>query len=232
MKNPINVIVLTIIFSLLLVSTSCKKKVEPVTEPPKTPTKLPVTPTSPDQPTEITSVTNIVSGTKTGEVFLYGHLTRIKNQDNRQWYFTDDETTEIVLVFPSTTVPGFNVNILVYGGVEDVGNVDVFRWEEISTRPEEPVPPPNPEVPQPPTIVITTVFDITNNNFHGEALLAGKLTAHNDDDCDDDWLFDDGTATIEMDFPNCNVPNIGDLIYVYGYAGSTTEFDAKEWEKQ
>ena len=216
--------------SVLLSVWGCSSSDDPAPPAPKVPDKLPVTPPSPQQPTSITPVSDIISGKKTGEVFLYGQLTRKKNDDDNEWFFTDDGSNEIVLDFPSADVPAVNTKILVYGGVEDVGEVDVFRWEAESTKPVDPVDPPNPPVTQPPTITITKVSELQSGAVYGQVLLAGSLTGKNDNDCDE-WLFSDGTGTIELDFPNCNVPSVGQAIYVYG-SGGRSEVDVKEWALQ
>lgn len=223
--------ILIALSGLVIALSGCNKSNDVTPSIPKVPDKLPVTPPSPEQPTSLTPVTDIITGKKTGEVFLYGNLTRKKNDDDNEWFFTDDGSNEIVLDFPSSQVPDINKNILVYGGVEDVGEVDVFKWEEVDQKPVDPVDPPNPPVTQPPTITITKVSDLTSSKTYGMVLLAGQITGHSDDDCDDGWIFSDGTDSIELDFPNCNVPAIGQPIYVYG-SGRRSEVDVQEWALQ
>ena len=46
-----------------------------------------------------------------------------------------------------------------------------------------------------------------------------------------EWNFDDGSGTIKLDFPTCNVPQSGQAIYVHGQTASD-EVDVWEWEPQ
>jgi len=230
MKKVINQNLLKTALLSILVLWSCSSSNDPkpITLP-NPPPKLPVTPPSPNLPTTITSVSDIKSGSKTGEVFLYGYLTAKKNDDDKEWFFTDDGTNEIILDFASGDVPSINTKILVYGTVEDVGEVDVFRWEAEPVKPVDPVDPPNPPVVQPPTITITKVSDLTSGNTYGKVLLAGHTTEKKGSD-DDEWYFTDGTGTIVLDFP-ANIPTAGQAIFVYG-SGGQFEVDVDEWAPQ
>jgi uncharacterized protein YdeI (BOF family) len=230
MKKNIKYNALLFALTALFIIWGCSSSDDPkpITLP-NPPPKLPVTPPSPNLPTTITSVSDITSGQKTGEVFLYGHLTRKKNDDDNEWFFTDGGPDEIVLDFSSTDVPAVNTNILVHGAVEDVGEVDVFRWDEESTKPVDPVDPPNPPVVQPPTITITTVADLVSGKVYGKVLLAGHTTEQQGSD-EDEWYFTDGTGTIVLDF-STRIPTPGQAIFAYG-SGGRSEVDVVEWAPQ
>jgi hypothetical protein len=133
------------------------------------------------------------------------------------------------LDFASGDAPSISTKILVYGTVEDVGEVDVFRWEAETEKPVDPVDPPNPPIVQPPTITITKVSDLTSGKTFGKVLLAGHLTEQKGSDRDE-WYFTDGTGTIVLDFP-ANIPAVGQAIFAYG-SGGQFEVDVDEWGPQ
>ena len=217
--------------AVLVLPTSCSKDNNDQREI----KEFPKPPVSPEQPSDITRVVDIKSGAKTGEVLLFGKLTRQKDNDADEYYFSDDGgTTEIVLDFPDKQLPPLNQNILVYGGVEDNNEVDVIAWRQVDSQPTPPVNPPvNP--PTNPDLKIDNVRDILSGSISGEVLVAGSTTSRVEDDDCDEWFFNDGTGTIKLDFPTCNVPNPGVPIYAYG---STTlddgqvEIDVRAWQAQ
>ncbi len=225
----LNLYVATILLLGLLSGCSSDNNSSPPPVSVTPPAKLPVTPPSPEQPTTITPISEIKSGSKTGEVFLYGYNTAKKNDDDNEWFFTDDATNEIILDFASGDAPSISTEILVYGTVEDVGEVDVFRWVPETEKPIDPVDPPNPPVVQPPTITITKVSDLTSGAIFGKVLLAGQLTEQKGSD-NDEWYFTDGTDSIVLDFP-ANIPALGLAIFVTG-TGGQFEVDVDEWEAQ
>ena len=235
MKNLIkNSILLFAIFTLSFIS-GCSKNEGTPTPTPKPPPEIPVTPPPGNLPTVISTVAQVRSGmfNKGDEIFLYGYLTRQKSGDDDEWYFTDDGgTTELILDFPTSQVPATNKNMLVYGGVDDIGEVDVIGWEEIATEPTTPTKPDFPPAGvTPPALLITTVDDIVKGVKTGEVIMAGKLTHQQDDDCDE-WIFNDGTGSLEMEFPSCNVPALNVPFYVYGKTDGNYEVDVFSWEPQ
>lgn len=223
---------------ILVLSIGCKKKDKVATTPtPVPPSEVPVTPppTTP-LPTVISSVDDVISGkiNKGDELFLYGYLTRQKNIDDDEWYFTDDDgTTELILDFPTSQVPGINKNMLVYGAVDDIGEVDVISWQETDTEPTTPTPPVFPPAGvTPPPLVITSVADINNDVKFGEIIIAGHLTTNNTSDCDEQD-FTDGTGTLEVEFQGCgNLPAVGQAIYIYGKTDGRYEVDVFSWMPQ
>lgn len=229
-----NSILLIAVFTLAFIS-GCNKNEGTLTPKPEPPTTLPKTPAPPTLPTVISTVAQVKSGmfSKGEEIFLYGYLTRQKSNDNDEWYFTDDGgVNELVLDFNTPQVPGIDKNILVYGGVDDIGEVNVIGWEEIATEPTTPTPPTFPPAGvTPPALVITSVDDIVKGVKTGEVIMAGQLTHQQDDDCNE-WVFNDGTGSLEMEFPSCNVPAVGVPIYVYGITDGTYEVDAWQWTPQ
>ena len=224
--------------SLLLLSAlgmlfimSCSK--DNNNEEPKLP-RYPTTPISPVKPTDFTSVATILSGSlsKGTEVLLYGYLTRQKpgDDDGDEWYFTDNGTDETILDFPtSSNIPSLNQNIYVYGGIDDDNEVDVFNWQESNSKPDPSIPP-LPGDRNKGDLTITKVSDILSGKKAGSVYLAGATTTRTEDDCDE-WNFDDGSGTIKLDFPTCNVPQSGQAIYVHGQTASD-EVDVWEWEPQ
>ena len=71
----------------LSVAFACSNSNNPTT--PDGLDKTPVIPPAPNPPNIITSVAEIKAG-KTGEVLLYGALTRNKGGDQDEYFFTDD----------------------------------------------------------------------------------------------------------------------------------------------
>ena len=125
-----------------------------------------------------------------------------------------------------------NKNILVYGGVDDVAEVDVISWQETDTEPTTPTPPPFPPTGvTPPPLVITSIADINNGTKIGEVIIAGQITHQDEDDCDE-WQFSDGTGSLEVEFATCNVPAIGVPVYIYGKTDGNHEVDVFSWEPQ
>lgn len=235
MKKLLKSLFLLMMVSVLAIGFGCSKDETPENPVVKPPTKLPVTPPPTEIPTIISSVADIKSGaiSKGTEVFLYGYLTSQKSDDADEWFFTDDGgTTEIILDFPTSKVPAVNEMIFVYGGVEDAGEVDVIGWDEEETKPINPIPPVSPpEGVTPPSLDISTVDDIIKGVKFGPVIMAGQLTHQQDDDCDE-WVFNDGTGSIEMDFPSCNVPAVGIPVYVNGKTDGRYEIDVFTWEAQ
>ena len=231
MNRFTGLILLTIV--TIVLGSGCKK--DDVTPPNVPPTKVPTIPNPPNLPTVISSVADIKSGTisKGTEVFLYGYLTRQKNNDEDDWYFTDDGgSTEVILDFPTSQVPQLNKKMLVYGGVEDIGEVDVISWFLTDTKPPTPTPPTFPPAGvTPPELAISTVDQIVKGVKSGEVYLAGQLTHSQDDDCDE-WVFNDGTGSLEVEFPSCHVPAIGVKIYIYGKTDGRYEVDVFSWQPQ
>ena len=123
--------------------------------------------------------------------------------------------------------------MLVYGGVDDVGEVDVYTWLETDDKPTNPTPPPFPPAGvTPPDLTITKVSDINSGAKFGEMIIAGALTTNNTDDCDEQ-MFTDGTGTVEVEFQHCsNLPAVGVAIYIYGKSDGRYEFDVFSWEPQ
>lgn len=235
MKKKIKYNTLLFVLTSLLIVWSCSKSDDPKPAIPNPPGTLPEIPPSPGQPTVITPVSDIRSGkiSKGTEVYLYGYLTRQKNSDDDEWYFTDDGgATEIVLDFPTSQVPAVNKNMLVYGGVDDIGEVDVISWSLTDTKPTNPSPPTFPPAGvTPPNLEITTVDQIIKGLKSGEVIMAGQLTHRQDDDCDE-WVFNDGTGSLEMEFQSCNVPAVGVPFYVYGKTDGNYEVDVFSWMPQ
>jgi uncharacterized protein YdeI (BOF family) len=233
MKNLQRNYILIMVATVMVFSFGCtKENVTPV-EPP---TKLPVIPPpTTGLPVDISSVADIKSGaiTKGTEVFLYGYLTGQKSDDDDEWFFTDTEgETVIILDFPTSQVPAVNVKMLVYGGVEDAGEVDVINWLPAETKPETPTPPTFPPAGvTPPALEISTVDQIIKGVKTGEVIVAGKLTNQQDDDCDE-WVFNDGTGSIEVEFSSCNVPAVGVPIYIWGKVDGRYEIDVFSWDPQ
>ena len=235
MKKKLKLNYLSIVTTSLLIVWGCSSSNDPTPVIPKPPPKIPEIPTSPGLPSVITPVSDIISGkfSKGDEVFLYGYLTRQKSNDDDEWFFTDDGgVNEIILDFPTSQVPAVNKNILVYGGVDDIGEVDVINWAPTDTKPTNPTPPtfPPPGV-TPPNLEITTVDDIVKGVKTGEVIMAGQLTNRQDDDCNE-WIFNDGTGSLEVEFPSCNVPAVGVPIYIYGKTDGNYEIDVFSWAPQ
>ena len=205
-----------------------------VAPPPNT---LPVTPPNPAvAPSVITSVADVNNGQVPANtrVLVYGQLTTQAGDDD-EWNF-DDGSGAIVLDFPNNNVPTPGVNVLVLGSVDDDDGrreIDVEAWAAETTKPPEPVDPPDKGIdPTPPPLVITPVRDINNGDVTGEVILAGRLTERaQEGDCDE-WFFTDGNGTVELDFSSCHVPMLNTPVYILGKVDSRTEVDVNDWALQ
>lgn len=234
MKTLFRLNSLSILLTALLIFGACSKSDDPKPNVPNPPNKLPEIPPSPNPPSGLSTVADIRAGkyNKGDEVYLYGHLTKLKNSEGDEWFFTDDGTNEIILDFPTSQVPAVGKKMLVYGGVDDIGEVDVISWQETETKPTDPkVPTFPPAGVNPPDLKITTVDDIVKDKVRGEVIMAGQLTNQQDDDCDE-WVFNDGTGSIEVEFASCNVPAIGTPVYIYGKTDGRFEVDVFSWIPQ
>jgi uncharacterized protein YdeI (BOF family) len=235
MKHVIkNSLLLVTLFTMVILSGCSNNETTP-TPKPEPPGTLPETPPPATLPTVISTVADVKSGkfSKGEEIFLYGYLTRQKSDDADEWYFTDDGgATELILDFPTSQLPAVDQKMLVYGGVDDIGEVDVIGWWPTDTPPTTPTPPdfPPPGV-TPPALVITTVDDIVKGVKTGEVIMAGQLTHQQDDDCDE-WIFNDGTGSLEMEFQSCNVPAVGTPVYIWGKTDGQYEIDVFSWDPQ
>lgn len=217
------------VVALTVALAACGSNNDPVQpQLPPAPTQPPVTPPDPTPvPPTFTTVAEIVAG-KRGQVLLYGQTTEPRDNDQDEWWFTDESTGRIALDFPSKHVPTAGRKVVVYGTAES-DEVDVIAWEHADARPPGGTGPTTPPDPNPPELKITTVAQVRAGGVFGQIILAGQITGQSDDDCDE-WTFADGTGSIELDFPSCHVPQVGIPIYVQGTPSGSNEIDVSQWQ--
>ena len=147
------------------------------------------------------------------------------DDDNDEGMFKD-ATGEIRMDFQEGNVAKLGQQITVTGYVQlDDGNleVNVSNW----------VPGSGGGVPPPVEPTLTTVQAIRadGTSFYGNLVgLIGKITSKVDDD---EFVLDDGTGTIKVDFEGNQIPTVGDSVILTGRVGwddSDYEVDVKSWQ--